>query len=297
MEEGYAEQMGKHGRVAARRASEGDEKTALARAADAARERDLLHPDGWDLWEQASDELFEKALERVSREELEKLPGAKNARGASWAAVFAGSPAKLKALMGRGLDPHEALCRMPGGVLMEAAVYWAWFGEVGKLCAMMDAGMRAPAALSRKESVELDPSDPRTAAHLLARCSSRAWHWGEKPDAAQLERVMGWLFSETAGKRNERGYDALKYAIREGSSEVIMAALANGANPGDRDAKGLDAFELLLKTMGEPAGEEGRSRARRLAEALPRLRSAQEAREIKAATGAAPSAPKSTPRM
>lgn len=284
----YLEPMGKHAGAAARRASQGQDAEALKRARDAAAEGQLLHPESWGLWTDASDEVFEKALALISAKELAGLQAATSAHdGESWAHAFAVSPRKLKAMMSLGLDPQAARCKL-GSVEMEPAIRAAWGGDVGRLLTMMECGMSPPAALSQPVARALDPSEPKTAAHLLARATMRSWSWGEKHAQPQVERVLGWLLEgEGAGvrARNAKGHDALKYAIREGGLEVALASLALGANPWERDAKGLDAFELLAKTLAEP-GAESAARRRHLEGLAPAMRAAREARELDAAASA-----------
>lgn len=294
----YAPSAGKNSTFAAELACRGDVSRCLKKAALAAEDQELMHPESWSNWAEAEEYVFGQALRLIAPQELAMLNGAMSRDGLSCFAFFAQWPGKLRLLLLAGVD-GDAACSFHG-VACGPVERACFMGDFLRLAAMMDAGALPGDELSSaliKEAASRSKWAPKTGIQVLAGMPSR-FRYASSPTAhARFGEVVGWLAeSSRLDKRNAFGLDALKIAIGGKNIFFANALLDAGANPHAKDAKGRDAmgyFDDLKRRSPEFFGDELSPAA--LNQLRERLQACSEKRELDGAS-ACVSGPGGKPR-
>lgn len=300
----YAKTMGRHAGLAGRLAANGEPEKALARAKDAAGQRELLHPGAWHLWDQASDELFERAVILLTAEEKSLLQGARDdcQHGTNIVMAFAGSERKLRALAGAGVDLN-APCPYAGQRARDGAeskispaMRFCFDGDILALECLSRAGALPPEALSAAEAAECPSasSDPRSSLHALALSSLTSYQVAQE----RLDATVAWLASGVSvSLRNKKGLDAFKVAMAHSQGGLCEALIKAGADLNLKDGNGLDAFEHLAKLLRDDRScrpDQARERQEMARALAPLMGAWRELRAISHAIGSG--APEPAPR-
>lgn len=265
-----------------------DGELSWERVEKAAKLGDLFHPGGWKEWAGASDALFERACALLTPAELERLATAKGFYGSNWTVAFSESPAKLRSLMGRGLDPSVKSCVIDG-VKVEGAFYAAWNGRMRALEGMMEAGFEPPGREWEMEDGLGEEAIPVETALQALSLSLMADSTVEPRERSM--RVMGWLGSDGLGPRekNAKGDDALKMALGARSAPALAEMLLElGADPYDENEAGESAFDAFERGMAAARREGSEAKWVAVGERLGALR---EREALDRASGAAERGP------